>query len=159
MSLDCLPLEELLAQALSQKGLHISFAESCTAGLAAARLVNVSGVSDVFHASFVTYANEAKIKLVGVSPDTLAKHGAVSENTAREMAEGCAGAAGAEVGVGISGIAGPSGGTPEKPVGTVCFGFYTPHGTVSTTAHFDGDRQSVRAQAVDFAFGEILKLL
>ncbi len=159
MSIDILPLEELVAQRLSEQGLHISFAESCTAGLATARLVNVSGVSNVFHASFVTYANEAKIKLVGVSPDTLKEHGAVSENTAREMAEGCAKAVSAEVGVGISGIAGPTGGTPEKPVGTVCFGFYTPEGTVSTTAHFDGDRESVRSQAVDFAFRELLKLL
>lgn len=159
MSLDTLPLEELLVKALSEQELHISFAESCTAGLAAARLVNVSGASGVFDASFVTYANEAKIKFVGVSPDTLKKHGAVSESTAREMAKGCAKAASAEVGVGISGIAGPLGGTPEKPVGTVCFGFSTPSGTTSATAHFDGDRESVRAQAVDFAFRELLKML
>ena len=159
MSLDLLPVEELLVKTLLGKGLHISFAESCTAGLAAARLVNVSGASSVFDASFVTYANEAKIKFVGVSPETLEKYGAVSENTAREMAKGCAKAADAEVGVGISGIAGPLGGTPDKPVGTVCFGFHTPKGTVSTTAHFDGDREGVRAQAVDFAFGELLKLL
>lgn len=159
MSLDTLPLEELLVKALSEQKLHISFAESCTAGLAAARLVNVSGASGVFDASFVTYANEAKIKFVGVSPDTLEKYGAVSENTACEMAKGCAKAADAEVGVGISGIAGPLGGTPEKPVGTVCFGFSTPSGTTSATAHFDGDRESVRAQAVDFAFRELLKML
>lgn len=159
MSLDTLPLEELLVKTLWGKGLHISFAESCTAGLAAARLVNVSGASSVFDASFVTYANEAKIKFVGVSPETLEKYGAVSESTAREMAKGCAKAADAEVGVGISGIAGPLGGTPEKPVGTVCFGFSTPSGTRGATAHFDGDRESVRAQAVDFAFRELLKML
>lgn len=153
------PKEELLASLLDEKGLHISFAESCTAGLAAAKLVNVSGVSDVFDASFVTYANEAKIKFVSVSPETLAAYGAVSEQVAREMACGAAKAAGAQVGVGISGIAGPSGGTPEKPVGTVCFGFYTPSGLTSATAHFDGDRTSVRAQAVDYAFDTLLSLL
>ena len=153
------PTDELVVKALLEKGLHISFAESCTAGLAAARLVNVSGASSVFDASFVTYANEAKMKFVSVSPDTLAAHGAVSEETAREMAEGCARAAGAEVGVGISGIAGPLGGTPEKPVGTVCFGFFTPSGTVSTTRRFLGDRESVRTQAVNFVFDELLKLL
>lgn len=154
-----LPLEEALASLLQEKGLHISFAESCTAGLAAARLVNVSGVSDVFAASFVTYANEAKIKFVSVSPETLIAHGAVSEETAREMAEGCARASGAEVGVGISGIAGPGGGTPQKPVGTVCFGFFTPEGLTSATCHFEGDRQDVRASAVRFAFEKLLCIL
>ncbi len=156
---ESLPKEELLASLLEKKGLHISFAESCTAGLAAARLVNVSGVSAVFGASFVTYANEAKIKFVSVSPDTLAAFGAVSEEVAREMAKGCALAAHAEVGVGISGIAGPSGGTAAKPVGTVCFGFYTPAGLESATAHFNGDRASVRSQAVNYAFDTLLSLL
>ena len=151
--------EEKLVSLLEEKGLHISFAESCTAGLAAARLVNVSGASSVFDGSFVTYANEAKMRLVSVRAETLAAHGAVSEETAREMAVGCAEKMGAELGVGISGIAGPGGGTPKKPVGTVCFGFFTPAGVKSCTEHFEGDRESVRTQAVDFAFRTLLSLL
>lgn len=145
---------------LKEKKLRISFAESCTAGLAAARLVNVSGASAVFDASFVTYANEAKIKFVSVSPETLKAHGAVSEETAREMALGAAKASGADVGVGISGIAGPEGGTAEKPVGTVCFGFHTPKGTESVTMHFGNlGRENVRLAAVDFVFKHLSRLL
>lgn len=152
--------QEKLCALLKEKCLHISFAESCTAGLAAARLVGVSGASDVFDASFVTYANEAKMRFVSVKPETLNAHGAVSEEIARQMAEGAARAAGAEVGVGISGIAGPTGGTPEKPVGTVCFGFFTPCGTVSTTEHFVNlDREGVRTAAVDFVFERLLNIL
>lgn len=145
---------------LKKNGYHISFAESCTAGLAAARLVSTPGTSDVFDASFVTYANEAKIRFVGVSPETLAAFGAVSEQTAGEMAEGCAKTAEAEIGVGISGIAGPDGGTPEKPVGTVCFGFHTPRGTETVTRHFgDLGRDKVREAAVSFVYEHLAEIL
>ena len=153
------PQEKLVAH-LKEKGLRISFAESCTAGLAAAELVAVSGASDVFDASFVTYANTAKIKFVGVSPETLNAYGAVSEQTAGEMAEGCARAACADIGVGISGIAGPGGGTPEKPVGTVCFGFHAAGRTHTLTMHFEGlDRAGVRKAAVRFVFAHLNEVL
>ena len=104
---------------LKEHGWHISFAESCTAGLAVGTLVDVPSASSVLDASFITYANEAKVRYAHVEEETLASHGAVSEETALEMAVGVAKETGAEVGVGISGIAGPGGGTPEKPVGTV----------------------------------------
>jgi nicotinamide-nucleotide amidase len=152
--------EESIVSLLEERKWHISFAESCTAGLAAARLVNVPNVSGVFDASYVTYANEAKIKSVGVSAETLRAHGAVSEEVAGEMALGCAKASGAEVGVGISGIAGPGGGTAEKPVGTVCFGFYTPKGLTTVTKHFGSlGRAEVRRCAVDYVFEALGALL
>ena len=139
---------------------HVSFAESCTAGLAAATLVDVAGASSVFDASFVTYANEAKTRLVGVRSETLAAHGAVSEQTAYEMANGCALTAGAEIGVGISGIAGPDGGTAEKPVGTVCFGFRFPDGTRTFTAYFGNiGRTAVRQAAVRYVFAFLAEAL
>ena len=153
-------LEERVVARLIERGQHISFAESCTAGLCAARLVNVANASRVFDASFVTYANEAKIKYLGVSADTIAKYGVVSEEVAREMAVGVARVNGAEIGVGVSGIAGPSGGTPRKPIGMVCFGFSTPDGVVTATKQFgDLGRQAVRAAACDFVFETLVTLL
>ena len=152
--------QEKLVSLLKQKGLHISFAESCTAGLAAATLVEVSGASAVFDASFVTYANEAKIRYAHVSPETLGKYGAVSEQTAGEMASGAARAARADIGVGISGIAGPDGGTPEKPVGTVCFGFSILGKTETVTMRFgDLGRAGIRAAAVRFVFSHLAEAL
>ena len=150
---------ELVALLLARKW-HVSFAESCTAGLAVAHLADVAGASAVLDASFVTYANEAKQKYAGVKAETLAAHGAVSEAVAREMAEGVARESGAEVGVGISGIAGPGGGTPKKPVGTVCFGFFV-NGTVSSaTCHFEGlDRTGVRTAAAQYAHRALVALL
>lgn len=120
----CFAIAERVVNALIKHGLHISFAESCTGGLAAARIVDVPNASYVLDASFVTYANQAKVKFVNVAEESIAEHGVVSECVALSMAKGAAAAANAEIGVGISGIAGPSGGSPEKPVGTVCFGFY-----------------------------------
>ena len=152
-------VEEAVAL-LKQKGWHISFAESCTAGLAAATLVSVPSASSVLDASFITYANEAKIKYAHVAADTLAAHGAVSEATAAEMARGIAQETGAEVGVGISGIAGPTGGSEEKPVGTVCFGFCINGALSACTCHFgDLGRDEVRATAVKFAFRSLVLLL
>lgn len=120
----CFAIAERVVNALIKHGLHISFAESCTGGLAAARIVDVPNASYVLDASFVTYAERAKVKFVNVAEESIAEHGVVSECVALSMAKGAAAAANAEIGVGISGIAGPSGGSPEKPVGTVCFGFY-----------------------------------
>lgn len=144
---------EAVVNRLMERGWRIAFAESCTGGLAAARLVDIPNASRVLDASIVTYANEAKTHFLGVLPQTLEAHGAVSEETAREMAEGICRAAGAEVGVAVSGIAGPSGGTAEKPVGTVCFGFCINGATKTVTKHFGAlGRRQVREAAVDFVF-------
>ena len=145
---------------LKEKGWHISFAESCTAGLAAGALVDVPSASAVLDASFVTYANEAKMRYAHVKGETLAAHGAVSEEVALEMAIGVAKETGAEVGVGISGIAGPGGGTPEKPVGTVCFGFFIDGKASACTCHFgELSRREVRESAVRFVFRSLATLL
>ena len=145
----CFAIAERVVNALIKHGLHISFAESCTGGLAAARIVDVPNASYVLDASFVTYANQAKVKFVNVAEESIAEHGVVSECVALSMAKGAAAAANAEIGVGISGIAGPSGGSPEKPVGTVCFGFATKDGIFSTDKQrFSGDRESVRNQSI-----------
>ena len=145
---------------LIEQNRHIAFAESCTGGLACGRLVDIPDASAVLDVSFVTYANEAKIKWLGVSPDEIEAHGVVSEEVAGAMARGVAAAAGATVGVGISGIAGPSGATPGKPVGMVCFGFFIDGNTTTHTCHFDGmSRNEVRAAAVDFVYQTLLEML
>ena len=125
----------------------------CTAGLAAARLVNVPSASSVFCESFVTYANSAKIKYVGVDPESIKTCGVVSEKVALEMARGVCAQTGAQAGVGISGIAGPGGGSVQKPVGTVCFGFCLDGEEHAFTKHFENtDRAGVRAAAVEFVY-------
>lgn len=141
---------EELVSLLIDKGYTISFAESCTGGMAAASIVDVADASKVLNASFVTYANEAKIKYANVSGETLDKYGAVSEQTAGEMAEGAAKANNADVAVGISGIAGPTGGTEDKPVGTVCFGYYVAGKLFTETVHFGNlGRNNVRRKSVE----------
>jgi len=128
--------------------------------MAAAELVGVASASAVFDASFVTYANEAKIRYLGVSPQSIEQCGVVSETVAREMAEGVAKANHAEVGVGITGIAGPSGGTAQKPVGMVCFGFYVNGKTMTETVQFGNvGRNVVRQKSVDFVYDTLLELL
>ena len=145
---------------LTEKGLHIAFAESCTAGKAVARLVNVANASKVLDASFVTYANEAKVRFLGVDPRTIADCGVVSEEVALQMARGAAKAAGADVGVGISGIAGPGGGTEKKPVGMVCFGFSLPDRELALTRQFGPmGRSAVREAAVEAVFDTLIDLL
>ena len=146
---------------LKERGWHIAFAESCTAGLAAGALVDGPSASSVLDVSFITYANEAKVRYAHVRKETLARHGAVSEETALEMAKGVAKEAGAEVGVGISGIAGPDGGSDEKPVGTVCFGFFMGGKSSACTCHFGEtlSRREVREAAVRFVFRSLATLL
>lgn len=153
-------LEEIVVNKLIERGWHISFAESCTAGLAAARLVNVPNVSGVFDASVVTYANAAKVSYLGVSEMTIAQWGVVSEQVALEMALGVANANRAEVGVGISGIAGPGGGSDRKPVGMVCFGFKIGEESFAATYQFgDLGRDRVRSEAVEFVFKTLAERL
>lgn len=152
--------EERLVALLQEKGFRISFAESCTGGLCCARLVNVPNASAVFDAGVVTYADEAKVKYLGVSPETIKTYGVVSEEVAREMAEGVAKAQKAQVGVGISGIAGPAGGSKEKPVGTVCFGFFVDGALTAVTKQFgDLGRNKVREAAAGFVFETLCGLL
>lgn len=124
------PMEAVVGGLLVQKKATLAVAESCTGGLISHWLTDVPGSSDYFLFSGVTYSNEAKESVLGVSPDTLKQYGAVSEETAREMAEGARRAAGATYGISTSGIAGPTGGTEEKPVGTVCIGLATPESAV-----------------------------
>lgn len=153
-------LEEQVVDKLIEKGYHISFAESCTGGLCCGNLVNVTNASKVLDVSFVTYANEAKINFIGVSADTILAHGVVSEEVAYEMAKGVAEAAKSEIGVGITGVAGPGGGTAKKPVGMVCFGFYV-NGDVTTYTMQFGEigRNQVRKSSVEFVFQKLLELL
>lgn len=143
----------LIVDILTQKGWTISFAESCTAGLAAAHLVDIPSASNVFNASFVTYSNDAKVKYVGVPEEIIEEKGVVSEEVAVRMAAGTAHENGAQVGVGITGIAGPAGGTEKKPVGMVCFGFYIDGKTMSTTRQFgDIGRDAVRIASVEYVY-------
>jgi len=153
-------LEEQLVDILIEKGYRISFAESCTAGLCSATLVNVTNASKVLDVSFTTYANEAKIQFLGVNADTILSNGVVSEAVAKEMALGAAKAAKAEVGVGVTGVAGPGGGTAKKPVGMVSFGFSI-NGNVKTFTKQFGEigRQQVRKSSVEFVFQTLIELL
>ncbi len=153
-------IAEQLVSILIEKDLRITFAESCTGGMAAATLVDVPDASKVFDGSFVTYANVLKMELLDVWGETIAENGVVSEPVAIQMAVGAAQRTGAQVAVGISGIAGPGGGTPEKPVGTVCFGFLVGEELFSATCRFGAlGRQEVRKAAVQFVFETLVKKL
>ena len=132
-------------------GLTVATAESCTGGLVAAAITAVPGSSDVFVGGIVAYSNGLKTSLLGVESAVLREHGAVSPQTAAWMARGAAERLGADLVVAVTGIAGPSGGTAGKPVGTVCLGLYGPHGVVTDSVRFEGDRSSVREQSVVFA--------
>lgn len=138
---------EELIRLLKEKNASVSTAESCTGGLIAASLVGVAGASEVFGAGFVTYANEAKEKLLGVSHDTLEKYGAVSEQTAREMAEGAARQGEAKTSIATTGIAGPGGGSTEKPVGLVYIGSCAFGEVKVAEYHFSGNREEIRQAA------------
>ncbi|MPN45256.1 Nicotinamide-nucleotide amidohydrolase PncC [bioreactor metagenome] len=136
---------------LIEKKLSLSTAESCTGGLLSGRLINYPGISEIFMDGCVTYSNEAKMKRLGVKKETLETYGAVSENTAIEMAEGVARTSGTDIGISITGIAGPDGGTDEKPVGLVYIGLYIKGNTYVKKLNLPGDRQSVRERTVTSA--------
>lgn len=141
-------LAEAVVKMLKEAGMTVTTVESCTGGLLSGTLVDVAGVSDVFNQAYVTYANEAKQSLVGVKEETLEAYGAVSEQTAREMAEGGAKAACADAALSVTGIAGPDGGTEEKPVGLVYIGCSIRGNTVVRRNVFSGSRREVREQSV-----------
>ncbi|SNC64169.1 competence/damage-inducible protein cinA [Hymenobacter gelipurpurascens] len=136
-----IPLEQAVGQLLQERGLTVGTAESCTGGYVAYRLTSVAGSSAYFRGSVVAYSNEVKVQQLGVKPETLQAHGAVSEATVREMAEGLRQHLGVDVAIATSGIAGPDGGTATKPVGTICIAYADKHQTVSRQFSFDRGRQ------------------
>ena len=142
------PIEKKITRILLHKKMTVTAAESCTGGLVAGTLVNADGISEVFKESYNTYSNEAKHKLLGVKEETLKMYGAVSRQTALEMAEGAAKAANADAAIVTTGIAGPGGGTEEKPVGLVYIGCYVKECTIVKRCFYGGDRQGVRYSAV-----------
>lgn len=144
-------LEEKIVRELQNRGYTVTTAESCTGGLLAGRILNVSGASNVYNEGHITYSNEAKERLLGVSHDTLEKYGAVSTHTAAEMALGAAKAANANVGLSTTGIAGPGGGTPEKPVGLVYVGCCINGEVTVEECRFHGNREENRNAAVEAA--------
>ena len=148
-----------LGALLLRKNFSITTAESCTGGGIAYVLTAVPGSSAYLDRSFVTYSNKAKQQLLGVKAETLLQYGAVSKETVLEMAVGAAKAAGAEVAVAVSGIAGPDGGSATKPVGTVHFCFEIQGHQVLSQRIFAGDRASVRQQAIDFVLQQLILLL
>ena len=140
-------------------GKKIATAESCTGGMVAAALTDIAGSSDVVDRGFVTYSNEAKMEMLDVDPATLEKHGAVSEETAIEMAEGALDNSNADITISVTGIAGPTGGTEEKPVGLVYMAVATPEQTKAFRHHFAGDRAKIREKTVNAALQHILDIL
>ena len=159
-----LDLTQTLASILIARNWKIALAESCTGGLVCATLTDLAGSSQWFERGFITYSNEAKTECLGVPANLIESYGAVSEEVAFAMADGALQASSANVAISITGIAGPSGGSPEKPVGTVCFGWAienssTESRVICNTIHFDGDRNAVREQAKDYALAELIALL
>lgn len=153
-------LAEQVGQALKSHGLMLATAESCTGGWVSEAITMVPGSSDWFERGFVTYTYISKREMLGVSDDTLGRHGAVSEPTVREMVTGALTRSHAQVAVAVSGTAGPAGGTPEKPVGTICLAWSLKDGAPqSETQHFAGDREAVRKQSVEHALRGVLLLL
>ena len=148
-------IEQVLVNLLLDKNITIGTVEACTGGMIARRLVSCSGVSQVFLEGAVTYSNEAKMRTVNVKKETLDRYGAVSEETAREMAEGIAKRAGADIGVSTTGIAGPDGGTDEKPVGLVYIGIYYKGKTEAYRYVFNGNRNKVRNRATVTALDKV----
>ncbi len=152
-------LTKTLAQILLSRNWTVSLAESCTGGLVCATLTELAGSSEWFERGYVTYSNQAKTECLGVPAELIEAHGAVSEQVAKAMAEGARIHSGSNVAISITGIAGPTGGSEEKPVGTVSFGWSTENQVLTKTMRFDGDRQRVRQQAAEFALTELIALL
>lgn len=153
-------LAEKIAARLKARKAMLATAESCTGGWAAQALTAIAGSSAWFERGFVTYSNEAKQEMLGVRAQTIARHGAVSEETAREMALGALAQSRATLALAITGIAGPTGGTAAKPVGTVCFAWAEKGRSADAeTRHFPGDREAVRRQSVEHAFARLLERL
>jgi nicotinamide-nucleotide amidase len=148
-----------VGEQLKRRGWMLALAESCTGGGVAEAVTSVAGSSAWFNRGFVTYSNDAKVEMLGVSPETLRAHGAVSEQTVAEMAQGALRRSKAQMTVAISGIAGPDGGTPEKPVGTVCFAWSSVDGSSRTErVQFSGDRKAIRRLSIEHALRGLIQL-
>ena len=156
---ELMQLSEKVGRALQAQGATVTTAESCTGGWIAKAITDIAGSSAWFERGFVTYSNEAKTELLGVPAGLIATHGAVSEPVARAMALGAVAHSRAQVAVAVTGIAGPTGGTADKPVGTVWFGWNV-NGTITTaTRRLDGDRAAVRQQTLAWACARLHALL
>ncbi len=149
----------LLAQLLLRQGWFLATAESCTGGLLAATCTELAGSSHWFERGFVTYSNAAKCELLGVEATLIERHGAVSEAVVRAMAKGALANAHAQVAIAVTGVAGPGGGSADKPVGTVWLAWATPMDVISELKRFDGDRAAVRRATVDHALTRLTELL
>lgn len=152
-------IEEQVVERLKELQLTVTTAESCTGGLIAARLVNVAGASQVFGRGFVTYANEAKEEELGVKHETLQQHGAVSKQTVKQMARGAAAHGKADVAIAVTGLAGPDGGTKEKPVGLVYVGIFYKDKVYWQEFHFKGNRSTIRELTVVNSLQNVLRVL
>ena len=149
---EILTLAQSVLDACRARGWHVATAESCTGGLVAGALTAIAGSSDVVERGFVTYSNEAKSELLGVPPDIISAHGGVSAETAAAMAQGAVARSPVDLAISVTGVAGPGGATPTKPVGLVLFGLARRDGTCRTERRiFDGDRSAVRQAALQVA--------
>jgi nicotinamide-nucleotide amidase len=149
-----------LARVLIKNNWHLSTAESCTGGMVAASITELAGSSEWFERGYVTYSNQSKSEDIDVSQNLIEQHGAVSDQVARAMALGAKQNSGSDLSISITGIAGPTGGSPEKPIGTVCFAWALANDQiVSETKHFEGNRQQIRQQACDFSLRKLLSLV
>jgi len=158
MQYDLAPLAETLGSALKKRNWRLVCAESCTGGWVAQSITEIAGSSAWFDRGFVTYSNQSKQEMLGVKTETLQANGAVSEAVVLEMVQGALAHSHAQIAVAISGVAGPGGGSPEKPVGTVWLAWATTTQCYTQKHLFDGDRHAVRAQAVELALRELLSL-
>jgi nicotinamide-nucleotide amidase len=160
LDLEIETLAAALGTALKAQGKMLTLAESCTGGMVASAITSIAGSSVWFDRGFVTYSNAAKIEMLGVSADTIETKGAVSLETAAEMAQGALSHSAAQVSASITGIAGPDGGSAQKPVGTVCFAWMGSNIQLKTSIrHFKGDRHAVRQQATTYIMTELLNAL
>ena len=146
---------QVLSKLLISNDLTISVAESCTGGSLSRALTSISGASSYFDCGYITYSNQSKVDMLGVDIQAIKTYGAVSEEVVLEMVIGVATRSHSDVAVSITGVAGPTGGTPEKPVGMVCFGFFYDGKTSTTTQLFSGDRASIISQSVSYALRQI----
>ena len=148
-----------LSELLVSKGLTVSVAESCTGGALSSSLTSIAGASSYFDCGYITYSNQSKVQMLGVIPETIETYGAVSEKVAHEMVIGAGERSQSNLAISITGIAGPSGGSSKKPIGTVCFGFFFDGEINTTTQFFSGARSDIVSQSISYALVQLaLKL-
>ena len=144
-----------LTELLTSKNMSIAIAESCTGGSLSSSLTSIPGASSYFNCGFITYSNQSKVNMLNVDSQTIELFGAVSEKVAYEMVMGAGQNSKSHLAISVTGIAGPSGGTPEKPVGMVCFGFYVDGNVTTTTQFFSGVRSEIVSESIAFALTEL----